>query len=308
MFASRKTDMSSFLKHGSIVGGVVTTPDLDAALEDYHGRLGLDVVERGALAADLADSWGCPASAGARTATLRPQSGAHCFIRLIEQAVPDDFRPTRTYGWAAYELTVQDVYGWPERLAGSGFDIVGPPREIAGLPYFVPMQVTGRGREMIYLNEVRENTPSSDLPKAKSPTDHIFIVILATPDRAAAVDWYLQKLGLEEGGTYTLEYTMINKAFGLPDGTQSSITMVQKARLPIIEVDDYPDAAIIRPGDERRLPAGNALVSLAVDSLDALKLDFITPPVARVQLPYGGRRAATVFGPAGERVELIEIG
>ena len=36
-------------------------------------------------------------------------------------------------------------------------------------------------------------------------------------------------IGLDVGGTYTLEYTMINKAFGLADGTQSSITMVQKA-------------------------------------------------------------------------------
>jgi catechol 2,3-dioxygenase-like lactoylglutathione lyase family enzyme len=300
--------MTDFLTHGRIIGGVVTTPDLDAALEDYHGRLGLKIVERGELGSELAASWNCPNSACAPMATLQPQSGAHCFIRLIEQPVPEDFKPTRTYGWAAYELTVQDVYGWPERLVGSGFDIIGPPKEIAGLPYFVPMQVTGRGREMIYLNEVREDTPTSDLPKAKSPTDHIFIVILATSDRAAAVDWYRQKLGLDEGGTYTLEYTMINKAFSLPDGTQSSITMVQKARLPIIEVDDYPEAAIIRPGDARRLPAGNALVSLAVDSLDAVKLDFITPPVAPMQLPYGGRRTATVFGPAGERIELVETG
>jgi hypothetical protein len=269
--------------------------------------LGLAVVERGELAVDLAASWACPASAGARTATLQPQSGALCFIRLVEQAVPEDFRPVRTYGWAAYELTVQDVYGWPDRLTGSGFDIVGPPKEIAGLPYFVPMQVTGRGREMVYLNEVRENTPSSDLPKAMSLTDHIFICILATPDREANLQWLQDKIGLDVGGTYTLEYTMINKAFGLADGTQSSITMVQKDRLPIIEVDDYPGAATARPRVAGCLPPGNALVTLAVDNLDVIKADFIRPPAVHGGAIYTGKRSATVIGMAGELLELVEI-
>jgi hypothetical protein len=300
--------MSDFLTHGRIMGGVVATPDLDIALEDYHGRLGLNIVERGELAADLAASWNCPASAGARIATLQPQSGAHCFIRLVEQPVPQDFRPVRTYGWAAYELTVQDVYGWPDRLAGSGFDIVGPPKPIEGLPYFIPMQVTGRGREMIYLNEVAENTPSSDLPKAASLTDHIFIVILATHDREANLAWLQEKIGLDVGGTYTLEYTMINKAFGLEAGTQSSITMVQKGRLPIIEVDDYPSAATARPCAAGCLPPGNALVTLAVDSLDAVKADFIAPPAVRGGTIYAGKRSATVIGMAGELLELVEIG
>ena len=162
--------MSDFLTHGRIVGGVISTPDLDAALADYHGCLGLNIVAEGVLEAGLAASWGCPKSAGARYATLQPQSGAHCFIRLVEAPLPADFKPTRTFGWAAYELTVKDVFGWPRRLEGSGFDIVGPPRELEGLPYFVPMQVTGRGREMIYLNEVADNTPTSDLPKAGSLT------------------------------------------------------------------------------------------------------------------------------------------
>jgi catechol 2,3-dioxygenase-like lactoylglutathione lyase family enzyme len=289
------------------MGGVVTTPDLDAALEDYHGRLGLNIVERGELAADLAASWNCPNSAGARTAMLQPQSGAHCFIRLVEQSVPEDFRPTRTYGWAAYELSVQDVYGWPDRLVGSGFDIIGPPKEIAGLPYFVPMQVTGRGREMIYLNEVRENTPSTDLPMAQSMTDHIFICILATPDRLANLAWYKDRLGLDAAGTYTLEYTMINKAFGLADGTQSTITMVQKGRLPILEMDEYPEAATIRPSVTGSLPAGNALVTLAVDSLDAVKVDYIQPPAIREGAIYAGRRSATMVGMAGELLELVEM-
>ena len=295
------------MTHGQILGGTITTPDLDLALTDYRDRLGLTIVEQGTLPSDLTASWATPASAGARYALLQPISGAPCFLRLVEQPTPADFKPTRTYGWAAFEITVQDVYNWPAKLSGSGFDIVGPPKEIEGLPYFIAMQMTGRGREMIYLNEVRQNTPSSDLPKAASPVDHIFIVILACADREAALDWYRDRIKLDIGGSYTIEYTMINKAFGLPDGHQSTITMAQKARLPIIEVDGYPQAATVRPGPADALPAGNAIVTLAVDSLDALALDWITPPVVRNGPLYANGRAAAVRGPAGELLELVEL-
>ncbi|OYY77657.1 MAG: hypothetical protein B7Y43_10035 [Sphingomonas sp. 28-62-20] len=300
--------MSDFLTHGRIIGGLATVPDLAASLRDYHDRLGLSVVEQGALSADLAASWGCAANAGSPFATLAPVSGAPCYLRLVQQPLDPGFVPTRTYGWAAFEITVQDVFGWPDKLVGSGFDIIGLPREIPGLPYFVAMQMLGQGREMIYLNEVRENTPTSDLPPAKSSVDHLFIVILAAPDRAATMAWYAEHLGLEEGGGYTIPYTMINKAFGLPDTHMTSLSMAQKGRLPIVEIDDYPSIATVRAKGEGMLPPGNALVTLAVDSLDRPGLDFITPPVVRSSAFYANRRTATVIGPAGELLELVEIG
>lgn len=300
--------MTAFLTHGRIVGGVVATPDLDAALFDYGAKLGLRVIEQGTLAVDLAAAWGCPASAGSRIATLQPESGTPCFLRLVEQPVPPGYRPTRTIGWNAYEITVQDVFGWPARLEGSNFTIVGPPREIPGLPYFVAMQMTGPGQELIYLNEVREDTPESDLPRAASPVDHLFIAILGTPDRAGSMAWYQATLGLIDGGTYSIPYSMINKAFDLPADHMTTISMAQAGRMPIVEVDDYPAAAIARSRDDGRLPAGNALVSLAVDSLDRPGLAFIAPPRIHDGPFYSGRRAGTVVGPAGELLELVEIG
>lgn len=298
--------MTAFRTHGRILGGIVATPDVTAALADYRDRLALELVEDGPVPGPLALSWGAPAVAGARMAVLRPRSGAPCFLRLVEQPVPADFRPTRSFGWAAYELTVKDVYGWPARLDGSGFEIVGPPKPIDGLPYFVPMQIVGRGREMLYLNEVASDTPGSDLPKAQSISDHIFIVILATADREAAMAWYQERLGLDAGGVYTLEYTMINKAFALPAGTESTISMLQKGRLPIIEVDGYPPAATARTTGAGLLPPGNALVTLAVDRLPE-DVDWCAPPAPRDGALYGGRLAGTLRGPAGELLELVEI-
>ena len=295
------------MTHGQILCGTATTPDLDAALTDYRDTLGLSLVESGILPADLAASWGAPASTGARYAILQPLSGTRAFVRLVEAPTPSEFVPTTTYGWAAFEITVQDVFGWPAKLTGSGFDIVGAPKEIPGLPYFVAMQMLGRGKEMIYLNEVRSNTPTSDLPPAQSPVDRMFIVILACADRAAALAWYRDRLNLDIGADYTIPYTMIQKAFGLPGDYLSTITMAQKGRMPIVEVDGYPDAATVRPAEPGRLPPGNAMVTLAVGNLDALALDWVAPPRARAGPLYAGCRAATVRGPAGELLELVEI-
>ena len=41
--------MSEPIQHGSIIGGVVATPDLDAALADYQGELGFALVEQGVV-------------------------------------------------------------------------------------------------------------------------------------------------------------------------------------------------------------------------------------------------------------------
>lgn len=297
----------TFDRHGRIKCGTVSTPDLDAALADYRDLLGLELAEQGEIEPDLAASWGTPKVAGQRYALLRPKSGAAGFIRLVEAPLHSDFVPTRTYGWAAFEITVRDVYDLAERVKGSGFETIGPPKEIAGMPQFIPMQVLGRGREMLYFNQVRSDMPTSDLPRAGSDVDHIFIVILATPDRAATMEHLKTRLGFEEGGTYSVNYTMINKAFGLADGTETTISMIQHQRMPIVEVDDYPDAASPRARHDGMLPPGNAMVTLAVEDLDATGLDYIAPPTRREGPLYAGRRVAAFVGSAGEFTELIEL-
>ena len=294
--------------HGQIVGGLVTLPDLEAGLRAYRDALGLKLVGMGVADAQLAAQWGAPRIAGARMATLQTASGAPSFIRLLEQPPQLAFRPTRSYGWAAYEISVADVFGLAGRVTEGGFTIVGPPRQVGDMSAFIPMQVLGPGAEMIYLNEVLDDMPDLDLPRAQAPVDRIFIVVLAAPDRAAATTWYRAALGLEEGASFTIPYSMINKAFGLPDETLTTLSMVQKGRLPIVEVDDYPSAATARPRHEGWLPPGNALVTLAVDSLDAIDArTFLHPPAHRPGPLYGGRRAGTVIGPAGELLELVEL-
>ena len=216
--------------------------------------------------------------------------------------------PTTTYGWGAFECTVEDVFGWPARLAETAFSIVGEPRPLPGMDAFVPMQALGPGREMVYLNQVFEDMANTDLPRAGSPTDRIFIVILGTPDRAASCAWYRNRLGLDLADTYEIPYQMINDAFALPEDHITAMTMVQAGRMPIVEVDDYPELATDRARHSGMLPPGNALVTLAMRDLDACQVDWIAPPVNHEGALYEGRRAGTTLGSAGELLELVEVG
>ncbi len=293
--------------HGSIIGALSTVPAIEIGMSAYASCLGLDLVEEGVLDASLVRSWGCRANAGARYAVFRAKSNSDCWFRLVEQPNHGEFEPTRSYGWAAFELCVEDVFALAERLAKSEFDIIGPPKTIANMePAFIPMQVLGPGQEMVYLNQVLKSMPNLDLPMAKSMVDHAFIVILASKDRQAALDWYQSAIGLEQSDSYTIPYSMINNAFDLPSDHMTTITMLAKGRMPIIEVDDYPDTTVERKRHPGMLPPGNALVTLAVNDLDDCQVDWITPPSNREGPFYQGRRAGCAIGPSGELLELIE--
>ena len=297
------------IAHGTIMGGLSTVPNLEEALRGYRDCLGLELIEQGELSAELAASWGCAKNAGSRFSVLRPASRAHCWFRLVEQPDHPDFKPTTTYGWSAFECTVTDVWHWPKVVEEAGFEIVGPPKILENIePAFIPMQVLGTGREMVYLNQVLGDLPQIDLPRAQSPVDHIFIVVLATPDRKASLAWYRDALGLELGENFTLPYSMINEAFGLAEETLTTISMVQGGRMPIIEVDDYPEAARARARHDAMLPPGNALVSLAVQDLDTCKANWIAPPIVRMGPLYEDRRVATTIGLGNELIECVEVG
>lgn len=303
---------SAFDTPGRIKCGTVVTPAFDASLADYTGLLGLAVVERGTVDPALAALWGAPACAGRRTAMLAAPDGEPGFLRLIEGSPVAGYRPLGSFGWAAFELTVADCHALFAAIdagpvGNRAFAVIGPPQLVPGFDNFIPFQVTGRGGETLYLNQVLDGAMSDlDLPHTTARVDHMFIAILAAPDREAAVRFHVEALGFEEGGTYHVPYSVINASFGLPESTITPITMTRTGRLPATEIDQYPAAAVPRPAAPGELPPGNALVSFIVASLDAVRAPFLAPPLRRDGPLYAGRRVACVRGLAGEAIELIE--
>jgi catechol 2,3-dioxygenase-like lactoylglutathione lyase family enzyme len=297
----------TFDTSGRIKCGTIMVPQFDAACADYQQALGLLLVETSKVHADVAASWGTPDLTGRRSALFQPSSGRASYVRLIEGALVSEYKPARSYGWISLEMSVRDVWTLHANLIAHGaFSIMGAPKLIDGFHNFIPMQVVGRSGEILYLNQVLQSTTDLDLPMAEADVDEIFITVLAAPDRQAAVDFYVDIIGFERGGTFSIIYSVINTTFGLPAETKSDISMTRVARLPGLEIDQYPDQTTRRPCAAGELPPGVGMVSYLVPDLSLIKADFIAPPQIFLGPIYQGRRAATIIGPAGEYLELIE--
>ncbi len=284
----------------------LTVADPEATAARYEAWLDYVVVERGRVDPELAASWGAPASAGRAIVACRPASGADVFLRFVQGDPPADYRPLRTFGWAALELCVSDTLAVAERMAASPFEVIGPPRELDGMPEIFPMQVRGPDDEIVYLTQIRRQPQGVRLAQAQSLIDRLFILVLACADLAATRAWFSERLGLTVHEEIAIRYTMISKAFALPPDTKHRIATAGHGIDTFLEFDQYPEGATPRPRRPDHLAPGVAMATLAHPDLDAVTAPFVTPPGPREGALYGGRRSGVVRTPDGALVELVE--
>jgi catechol 2,3-dioxygenase-like lactoylglutathione lyase family enzyme len=298
---------TGFDSPGRIRCGTILTPDLNASLADYTSILGLQVIDDTPISPAQAQSWAAPAMAGRPSRLLRAGGATPYLTRLIEGSPVPAYAPLKTHGWAAFEHSVADCDALFAKMPNSGFTVIGPPKLVPGFDNFIPFQVTGAAGETLYLNQVLNGAMSDlDLPNTKASVDQMFIAVLAAKDREETLAFHTQILGFEQGETWVIPYSVINNSFGLPADTTTAMTMTKTGRIPASEVDQYPPQATPRPTTAGELPPGNAMVSFITASLSAMADHLLSPPTALPGPLYAGRRAATVRGPSGELIELIE--
>jgi len=290
-----------------IRAATLVTPDPDATAALYGRIMGYTVVEEGEIASELAASWGAPGCAGRRFVVCQPASGRPVYLRFVQGAARPDYRPLRTYGWAALEICVQDVQAVHARLQASPFEVIGPPAPLDGMPNIVAMQVRGPDQEVVFLTQILSPTfPDFDLPEAHSLIDRLFILVLACSDLEGAKDELAGALGLGAGPTIELAYGVLSDAFGLPADHKHKIATLSHGRDVFLEVDQYPIEAGPRPKGEGDLPPGVALASFLHPDFDSLEGPWIAPPRTLPGAIYGGARAATMAGPDGALIEIVE--
>lgn len=289
----------------------LSVADLNRSIDTYCEWLDYSVEEMGELESSLANSWGCPGAAGRRYAILRPASGRDIFIRFVENKIHPDYVALRTYGWAAIEICVQDVLKANERMEKSPFEIIGPPKELDGLPAIYPMQVKGPDEEIVYLTQIREDLPAFDLPRAEALIDRLFILVMACSDMKASLNWLVDHVDFAIGRDHMeIVYTMLANAFGLPHEDQHVISTMVHEKDVFLELDQMPSQATTRPGYDGELPQGIAIGSFIhpdFDALDAKCKDlWVREPAVHTSPVYGGKRAGTVRALDGTLVEMIE--
>lgn len=289
----------------------LSVANLERSVDLYTRFLDYTVAEQGTVDTALAASWGAPQAAGRRMAVLRPASSADIFLRFVENDIHPDYVPLRTYGWAAIEINVLDVLKVAERMAASGFEIIGPPREIETLPAIFPMQVKGPDGEIVYLTQVRSDLPDFDITRAEALIDRLFIMVMACSDLPASLAWMEEHTRLQIGRPHLpIVYTMLANAFNLPMEQLHVIATMIDGRDVFLELDQYPEQATPRPHIPGMLPQGIAVGSILTPHFDAILANssqfFVAPPQAHASVVYGGARAVTLRAPDGTLVEMVE--
>ncbi len=284
--------------------GTVCVPSVEEALKLYCDLFEQDVVHRGKVTATEATAWQAPLLLGASSVVMQPPSGAPVYLRLIEQAEPAGYKPGTHFGWAALELSVKSADDMYARLLKAGTLIIAPPKPLSFTDKLYPMQARGPGGEAIYLNEVRGDLPSSDLPMAQCWVDRLFIAVMGCRDIAASLAFYHALLGTGTGGQWEMPYSVINAAFGLDAATAHKLATVADRRTVLFEVDQYPAAATARPQVNGGLPQGVAMIGVRTVT-EAKNANWIVPPQVRYEPPYFGATIGVVRGLDGELTELL---
>ena len=294
-----------------IASTLATVPDLDAAEHAYVHYLRHNAVERGVIDRQLADHWGVPAELGSRYVTLTAEGETDVFVRLVERGAAPDYRPLTTFGWNAFEIIVDDVHALSKSLEGSPFRTIGEPAPLQFMPSIIAMQVVGPGSECLYFTMESGDREASIIPPPSGFVGRTFIVVCAGKDFTPMLRWYGDRFDLRERPVRQSKVRVLQDAQGLGRDQcfeLSAIGMRQRGNL--LELDAYPTGqgyiAGPRPTPPGKLPLGNALVSVEVESIDAYSGDAIAAPIRRDDAVYRGRASCTIVGPAGELLELIE--
>lgn len=285
--------------------------DLSAIESQYGKWLGYNVRDRGTVSADLAESWGTPAMTGRPYIVMSTGGAADDFIRAVEITPIPGYRPLTTFGWAAFEIIVDDVHEVEARLRSSTFEILAGPTPLQFMPSIVAMQVVGPAGECLYFTMESGDRETSILPRPRSLVDRSFIFVIAGPDFDALRLWYCDRFDLRRRPLRESKIAIVQRAQGLDADTIIHMTTAGlRAQGYLIEFDAYPTGpgriAGPRPHTPGELPPGCAMASFGITDISLVSDVGITPPMVRRGVGYAGRRSCTVIGPAGERVEFIE--
>ena len=288
---------------GPISCVTVTVPAIEAVEAGYTEYLDHRVVGRGIVDAELAGLWAAPNIAGNRYLLLAPAAGDDCIFRFIETPADSaDYVPFSTWGWNAAEIMVQDVDALAVRLADSPFEIIGEPQNLSFTDDIRAMQILGPGRELLYLTEFRKPIPGLDTPVARCAVDSVFIVILGGPSMDGLQGYYERQFGVARAPVMDSRVKGMSAAFGNPSDHKYPIAALPLAGRNLIEVDEMPAAATIRPAPTGSLPAGIAIVSFVAAAGGGRAIDRDEPP-------YRGSGGVTcAAGTAGELIEIVHRG
>lgn len=290
---------------GPVLAVTLGVPDSGRAAAAYCALLGIECLAEGTLSEQLAAAWNAPDCAGANWRVLGRRGVRSGMIRLVEVTGSGSPEPFRSLGWAALEVLVADAGAALARCAEQPlFEVLVAPGQVGGARHLRALQAAGPGGEGLYLTQVLEPPPGFQLPAVDCGEGLVYAAVAASADLPLTRDWFADAFGFQPVTDHQLPVRVLNRSFGLAEGSLHRISTFQLEGAALLEIDQYPAAAQERDRPAGRLPRGVAMASFAVSEEVPAALGRPLPP--NPGPPYWGRAAWVVSGPGGLEFELIQ--
>lgn len=267
---------------GPILAATVTVADLEYASKAYCSLLRYEHLAEGL-------------SGGLRWRLLGPAGARWGMVRLEETPDAIPTHPFRTLGWTAIEVLVADVDVLHARCQETeGFAVIQPPVSVGGTSSLRALQVSGPGGEGLYLTQVNSPPARFTLPSLDEGEHRVFVAVVGSHDLVATRAFFQRALAAPGVTDHSLPVKVLNRTYGLPADSLHRISTLQLSHGNLVEVDEYPAAATIRPPRS----SGISLVTFAeIDS----KAD---PGHPRTDAPWWEMEGRELIGPFGLRLKL----
>jgi len=287
----------------------VGSHDIGLTKKLYSQWLDYNIVEEGMIPNLLATSWGTPAMAGKPYALLQGKSGDDVYLRVIEVTAPKAHKAMTTFGWNAIEIIVENPDAIYEKLINSPFIHIGGPANLNGGKSSIrAVQFKGPSEEVFYFTTDTGDRSKSTLLTPRAEVDRPFIMVLAGPDAQALSDYYVSTFGALEAFSLKTPIDIVAKAQNRPPTHLYPLHLIRLGEFSnSIEIDGYPANSGSRTTAEGELPPGVSITTFAVSDLSLIDASlFVSTPITVSGAAYSNNRTATIIGPAGELIELIE--
>lgn len=275
---------------GALRAVTFTAPDLELVEMAWTRYMGYRLLAKTRVSRRLARSWGAPGLANRPMIVLGPESGENMVLRYVEQPTPEGLDLSQTFGWRMAEFTVQDSEALYERLKDSPFKVPRPPGRVPTFPYLRPLGATGPAGERLALTWITEKRP--DLAEAKSFVGRCFMAVQTAPDLPGSLEFFKTTFGRPGSPIRRL-----------PTISLSVITLEEGSK---IEIDQHPPGGRPRERVGDGLPPGLAIATFECRNIDQVRSSLLADPIRNPVLPMSNKDVATLRGPAGELIELVE--
>lgn len=298
----------------------VALRDLTSGIAALRDELGFELKAEGDLSGGVASSLGVSSSIHPRFAILGPQGVSRGFIRLVEGPADDETGSFHKLGLFNAEILTSDVETLHSRLLTSkAFRIVSELNTYdlsgaGGGAISRSFATRGPGGAGFFFTQYLKVPPPRTLPVCATLVGPMFNAALTTPTREETVkSFYEDVLGMNRRLAGRLTQPAVNRIIGLPDDWGFLMLVFKGEGDGLIEVDVHEHEVPEEPAvPDEQLRPGNSALSVETTDLDATleRAAKAGVPATAAQpvpgFPYDNRRASTLRGPAGERIELIE--